>query len=215
MLKALGWKETRELMPLVALTWGATLLLFLAVARSVRAVAEIGTIPFISSSLPSTLLIIGAVFGMAVGYWQTLSESGRGTFLFLLHRPIERRQVFDLKLLIGILLTLLVAGLPLLSYTLWAASPGTHASPFFWAMSTWAWLRWLRLPLFYLGAFLSGLREARWWGSRSLPLLAAFVFYLAPISIEAWPVIVGAVSLALMGCYVIVIRNVAATRDYS
>jgi hypothetical protein len=215
MLKALGWKETRELMPLVALTWGATLLLFLAVARSVRAVAEIGTIPFISSSLPSTLLIIGAVFGMAVGYWQTLSESGRGTFLFLLHRPIERSQIFTLKLLVGISLTLLIVGLPMLIYALWAATPGTHASPFFWSMSVSAWLGWLRLPLFYLGAFLSVLREARWWGSRALPLLAAWGIYMILFGLEQWPVLLATVSLAVMACYVVVIRSVAATRDYS
>lgn len=215
MLKTLAWKEMRETLPLVALACGGTLLLFLAASRSMRPVADAGTIPFLSSSLPTMLLLVGAIFGTAIGFWQTLSESGRGTFLFLLHRPIPRSQIFNLKLLVGISLTLLIAGLPLLAYALWAASPGTHASPFFWSMSTWAWLRWLRLPLFYLGGFLSGLRDARWWGSRSLPLLASWGFYLALIGLEAWPVLLVAVSLVVMGCYVAVIRSVAATRDYS
>jgi ABC-type transport system involved in multi-copper enzyme maturation permease subunit len=215
MLKTLAWKETREMLPLVALAWGGTLLLFLAAARSIAPVAEPRAIPFVSSSLPSMLLLIGAIFGTAVGFWQTLTETGRGTFLFLLHRPIERSYIFKLKLLVGISLTLLVVGLPMLIYALWAATPGTHASPFFWAMSVSAWLGWLRLPLFYLGAFLSGLREARWWGSRALPLLAAFGIYMILFGLEQWPVLLTALSLAVLTCYVVVIRSVAATRDYS
>ena len=60
----------------------------------------------------------------------------------------------------------------------WAATPGTHAGPFEWSMTWPAFLVWLLLPLFYLGAFASGIRPARWYGSRLLPLLA--------VGIPAW-----------------------------
>lgn len=215
MLKTLAWKEIREMLPLVAFAWAGTLLLFLAASRSMFPVSDAGTIPFLSSSLPSMLLFIGAISGIAIGFWQTLGELGRGTFLFLLHRPIERSEVFKLKLLVGISLTLLIAGLPLLLYALWATAPGTHASPFFWSMSTWAWVRWIRLPLFYLGAFLSGLRDARWWGSRSLPLLAALAIYLLLMGLDEWPLLQLPIIFVVTACYVAVIQSVASSRDYS
>ena len=40
-------------------------------------------------------------------------------------------------------------------------------------MTAWAWQLWLCMPLVYLGAFLSGIRPARWFGTRLMPLVAA------------------------------------------
>ena len=53
-----------------------------------------------------------------------------------------------------------------------AAAPRTHPGPFEWSMTESALRLWLILPLVYLGAFFSGLRPARWFGSRLLPLLS-------------------------------------------
>ena len=35
------------------------------------------------------------------------------------------------------------------------------------------WLTWLAVGLVYLGAFLSGIRPAAWWGTRLMPLAGA------------------------------------------
>ncbi len=72
----------------------------------------------------------------------------------------------------GIGLLLLCSLVPILIYAAWAATPGTHAGPFEWTMTGSAFQTWLILPLFYLGAFASGIRPARWFGSRLLPLFA-------------------------------------------
>jgi ABC-type transport system involved in multi-copper enzyme maturation permease subunit len=79
-----------------------------------------------------TIAIISAI---VIGLNQTLMESWRQTSLFLLHRPVPRSQIFLVKLAAGGLILLGTSALPLLIYCLWAAKPGTHASPFFWSMT--------------------------------------------------------------------------------
>ncbi len=223
MLKALVWKETRELAPLVALAVIAELLFYLPLNMfPLNMFVSInlnyddgGRIPFVKTSLENWLLVVGGATGIALGFWQTAGELGRGTFLFLLHRPVDRTTVFTAKLAVGVALTLLVAGVPILGYALWAATPGTHASPFFWSMTIGTWLLWFRLPLFYLGAYLSGLRPGRWLGSRALPLFAAPLLFLMLSIVASWPLVSVALTLLVELAYLIAIYFVAQSRDYS
>ena len=53
--------------------------------------------------------------------------------------------------------------------------PGKHASPFFWWMTATAWEAWGVIAIVYLAAFLAGIRPARWFGTRLLPLAAGGV----------------------------------------
>ena len=156
---------------------------------------------------------------MRWGLWQTMWESGRGTFLFLLHRPLAREKLLGVKLLTGAAACLFVATFPVAWYAIWAATPGTHASPFTWSMTAWSWLWAVELPLLYLGAFLSGLRPARLFGSRFAPLAAgiALVLFAELLSSQLsawWPAILLA-TLLVDACYALSILHVAATRDYS
>ncbi len=217
MLKTLVWKESREVLPLVALALVGQLLLFLSTRITLFGTYnESGTIPFLTSDwVPTWILIAGGLTAVVLGYWQTSGELLRGTFLYLLHRPIDRRTAFVVKLLLGITLVLLVSGLPLLIYSLWAASPGTHASPFFWSMTVGSWQFWSHLPLFYLGAFLSGLRPGRWLGSRGLPLAAGLLAYLSVFLFGFWPWVTLLSGLLLEGWFVFTILFVAETRDFS
>ncbi len=175
MLKSLVWKESRELAPLVALAVVAELLFYFPtnlLAMFYNSYSDYSSqIPFVSSTLPNWLLAVGAVTGIAVGFWQTSGELSRGTFLYLLHRPVDRRTVFLVKLAVGISITLLVPGVPILGYAIWASIPGNQASPFFWSMTIGTWLIWFRLPFFYLGAYLSGLRPGAGWEAGRLPCL--------------------------------------------
>ena len=144
-------------------------------------------IPFHDSRFIVRSIIISAVFATLLGIRQSWWESVRGTSVFLLHRPITRRAVFVTKLAAGALLFLLATGLPLLAYALWAAWPGTHASPFSWSMTADCWLYWLAMTAVYAAAFLTGLREARWFGSRLFPLVSA-ALPLMVISETSWTV---------------------------
>jgi hypothetical protein len=112
-------------------------------------------------------------FAIALGLRQTAWEAGHGTYYFLLHRPVSRRRVFGLKLLMGGVLTLLLSAMLVLIYACWAATPGHRGAPFMWSMTRSAWILWIALQPLYIGAFLSGIRPARWYGTRLVPLVAA------------------------------------------
>jgi hypothetical protein len=177
-----------------------------------------GVIPFIQDMPSVLLLMVGGLAAAVLGLWQTTREESRGTFLFLLHRPVSQKTIFGMKLLVGIAGYLLIAAVPLGWYTLWAATPGTHASPFFWWMAAPSWGVLAQMPLIYLGGFLSGLRPGRWLGSRLLPLFGTLLAWAFAQSL--W-LLVGsllaeALALALVAaCLLLAIWHVAATRDYS
>ncbi len=139
---------------------------------------ETPDVPFVQGNFTTILFFIGAALAIALGFRQSAWEPSQGTALYLLHLPLTRRTIFLTKLFTGIGLLLACTLLPILIYAAWAATPGTHAGPFEWSMTWPAFLVWLLLPLFYLGAFASGIRPARWYGSRLLPLLA--------VGIPAW-----------------------------
>lgn len=218
MLKALTRKELRELLPLVAIA-----LLLQMYLVCVAAGIPLGflqrsnnTIPFLMDSFSYYLLVVAGLTAAAIGFWQTWWESSRGTFLFLLHRPAERRAIIGAKLCVGLILYFAIALVPLLAYSLWAATPGTHASPFFWSMTTSEWLICLQLPLVYFAAFLSGLRPGRFFGSRLLPLAASgLVIVAVSATTLKHPVLGLALVVATDLCFLLAIFDVAHERDYS
>ncbi len=218
MLKAMLWKEVRDLRGWFALAIVAQLFLAgVAMRLEFGPLRSGGGVPFVDEFVTYYFFVVALAFAAVAGLWQTLLESLRGTYAFLLHRPAPRSQLFGAKLLVGGLATLVVAGLPVLLYCLWAATPGTHPSPFFWQMSWWAWNLVAAMPIAYLGAFMSGLRPARWFGSLLFPLLGSLMFVaLAQVLLAtlAWPLGVP-LSLTIEAALVAVILYVAATRDYS
>jgi hypothetical protein len=233
MLKALIWKELRELLPLIA----AILLLqaFLIcvglgihmgfMSNTIRDyIRGMNTIPFINDQLCFWMTFVGGVGAVTAGLWQTIWESGRGTFQFLLHRPVNRSTLIGCKLLAGGAASLLMISLPFLYYSIWSAVPGTHASPFFWSMTTDYWQICLLVPLIYLGAFASGLQNARWYGSRFLPLFASLLTGSLLISMSTalaspfYPVaglLVPVLSVLAEIGFVIAALNIAAATDFS
>jgi hypothetical protein len=105
-----------------------------------------------------------------------------------------------------------------LVYGLWAATPGTHASPFEWSMTQPACVSWLAITILYLGAFLTGVRPGRWHASRLFPLIAAVIATLLTamaahaFNIAPW---LGALTVIVDLWIIGVILYVAQTRDYS
>ncbi|MGO8750956.1 MAG: hypothetical protein ACLQNE_33840 [Thermoguttaceae bacterium] len=133
-------------------------------------------LPFLNGADDSFLCgvaYVSAVLAVALGFRQTLGESIQGTYVFLLHRPASRGRLIGLKLLSGAGVYLVCSAIPILAYAAWAATPGTHAGPFFWSMTLPAWGTWWAITPLYLGAFLSRIRPAPWYRSRLAPLVAA------------------------------------------
>jgi hypothetical protein len=224
-MKALVLKELRELRGIAALALAAYLVL---VARLTGVKAfdwvpgmpqEMEFPPFVAGQFQGFFALLTGVFAITLGFRQTAWESSQGTFLFLLHRPISRQAVFYIKLATGSLILVSCAAVPILLYGWWAATPGQIASPFRWSWTLSAWcIIGSTIPT-YLGAFLSGLRPARWLGTRLLPLVAAISIWVLLALLNSTPNL--AISAATFGVLLTValfvgaIRYVALTRDYA
>ncbi len=175
MLKALVIKELRESAGIVAL----------AVLGAIYVLGEMtGTpvvpwqhrvnyaYPFANDSLSFNFWLVAGGLAIALGLRQTAWELGQGTYFFLLHRPIPRGRIFALKLLIGSGLAMVLSAALVLIYAWWAMTPGHVAAPIEWSMTRSAWIRWIAVLPLYIGAFLSGIRPGRWFGTRLVPLVA-------------------------------------------
>lgn len=114
-----------------------------------------------------------AAIGILLGLMQILTEARRDQWAFLIHRPVRRQTIFFGKVIAGVCLYLLATGIPLLVAVLWASKPGHIAAPFDWRMSLPGVADILTGIVFYLGAMLTGLRQARWYASRALGIVAA------------------------------------------
>ncbi len=128
--------------------------------------------PFVQNGFAMIYGFIAFVLAIALGFRQSVGEGIQGTYAYLLHRPMTRRAIILTKMLSGAFVLLGCTSLPILIYAAWAAAPGTHPAPFAWSMTGPVVQLLLTMPLFYLGAFASGIRPARWFGSRLLPLVA-------------------------------------------
>jgi ABC-type transport system involved in multi-copper enzyme maturation permease subunit len=189
MYKALVIKELRETAWIAAVTLAAYALVVMEMMGyslwSMRW-EPLTIIPFQYELFAYLSALIAAACGILIGFRQSAWESLRGTSIFLLHRPLSRRALFGTRLTAGLAILLITTGLPLLAYSLWAATPGTHASPFYWSMTAQCWFVWFDMTIAYLAAFLTGIRNARWFCSRLFPLLGAL--FPVVIAMETLPV---------------------------
>src|SRR5262245_229111 len=192
MIKALAIKELRE-------TWGiaaVAVALYLALVSNLIGMGWFSwmplmrdgpfEVPFVGTTFLTAFTCVSVPLALALGFRQSAWEGVQGTYLFLLHRPVSRRVIFGTKLVTGLVLLLGCAAVPILLYAWWAATPGHHPSPFEWSMTGPSWRLWSALPLLYLGAFHSGLRPARWVGTRLLPLVACGLGVVVVVFVPWW-----------------------------
>jgi hypothetical protein len=178
MLKALVIKELRESAGIVALAALAAAFVVTNLAGLPLVpfdVIQSGGFPFVNDAFTRLLALVVGGAAIALGLKQTAWESAYNTYQFLLHRPLSRKLVFGTKLTIGTMLVLALGGLMIFIYAAWAAGLGSSPTPFFWSMTSKAWQTLAGLLLVYLGAFLSGIRPANWFGTRLAPLIAGVV----------------------------------------
>jgi ABC-type transport system involved in multi-copper enzyme maturation permease subunit len=220
-MKALVFKELREVFGIAV----AALVGYLALVASLMGAKLFdwipgmpqGTqgVPFTSNGFMFWFTIVSVLFAGALGFRQSAWESAQGTYLFLLHRPLSRNAIFLTKLSAGIGLFLICASVPIVVYAWWASVAGNFAGPFEWSMTAPAWQLAFLMPLLYLGAFLSGLRPARWFGTRLLPLMGSVPSLVLLCAAPSWWLLGFPVALLL---YFVLVSNVcfvARVRDYS
>ena len=171
-------------------------------------------VPFVQGNFDSILFFIGGALAIALGVRQSAWEPSQGTALYLLHLPLTRRAIVLTKLVTGIGLLLLCSLLPIATYAAWAAMPGTHPAPFMWSMTGSAFRIWTLMPLVYLGAFASGIRPARWFGSRLLPLFSVALPAILAYAIPPWWPFGFPLVCVVAAALIIDILWIAETRDY-
>lgn len=217
MIRALVIKELRECLPLAAIaSAAAAYILLISTDPPAWLVPYTGGTdpqPFLQGDSRIGLPLVAGGLAVLLGLKQTWWDDFRGTYYYLLHRPVSRSRLFLTKIAVGIAIVQTIGAAMILIYAAWAATPGTHASPFFWAMTLPAWQAWLAMPVVYMGGALSGLRPARWYGSRLLPLVTCGgVATLLAVQPYMWITFVGlaiALAVTLPG-----VLYVAASRDY-
>ena len=214
MLKALVLKELRETawIALAALLADLALAAACAGYPGLPFTSTAYDIPFLDGGFLEFFCLISAALAAALGLRQTVFESRRGD-LFLRDRPANMRQVLAVKLAVGAALYLVCGLVAILSYAAWATRPGNHASPFLWWMTADAWKAWGVIVVIYLSAFLAGIRPARWFGTRLLPLPAGVVLAIVLVFPLHWPLLGIAAILFAAACLVGLIHFAAQTGD--
>jgi hypothetical protein len=218
MIQALVRKEVRELAAIV----GAGLVMYLVLVAACVGVPPFANwlrsrseVPFQRPTVHPLYIWVAAGLALALGFRQSAWEAAQGTYLFLLHRPMRRDAIFLIKLAAGTGLFVVATCAPILLYAWWAALPGHHASPFDWSVTTATWRVYLSMPLLYLGAFLSGLRPARWYGTRLLPLAACGLLVAFLASLPWWWLVGMPLTLLVYALLVTTICHVGRTREYA
>jgi hypothetical protein len=181
-MKSLIWKEWRENFKWIPLPGLVILLVFLNDKPSQ---------PILDTTTSYFFCLTAVVFGLGLGFLQVIFEAHGDKRSVLLHRPLTPSRVFAAKALTGISLYLLALGIPFLSLESWFAAPGNLAAPYQWRTSL-PWLADILSGLvYYFAGMLVAQREARWFGSRGLPLAAAFFCsYLVWALPEFWQALV-------------------------
>ncbi|HLN32345.1 MAG TPA: hypothetical protein VK395_31740 [Gemmataceae bacterium] len=220
-MRALAFKELREILGITVVALGA----YLALVISLMGGKVFDWVPgmpggthevrFVGGEFTTFYTYVSLGFALALGFRQSAWELGKDTYLFLLHRPVSRNAIFLTKIAVGGGTLLVCSTLPIVLYGWWAATPGHHASPFAWSMTMSAWQIDLAMPLLYLGSFLSGLRPARWFGTRLLPLVAAGAFVFIFANSSFWWLLSTALCLILSVLLVANVCYVARVRDYA
>jgi hypothetical protein len=213
MLRAMVYKELRETVVIGALALVAFALVNYSPVSFFTNYGDRG-IPFVRDSFVSAFVMVAVGFAIVLGLRQSFVESMRGTWLFLLHRPLPRWQVIAVKLAVGGALYLVCAAVPILIYAQWAATPGTHASPFEWSMTATTWQFTIAALNVYLAAFLVGIRQGRWFGTRLWPLAAAGLLTALVMAVPWWWSLGLALSAAIGAWLIAVILFTAYQRDY-
>jgi len=179
-MKALIQKELRENLKLAL----PGFLIFAVVLLRLFQNSE--TQPLLSVAVLRPTEFFCFAIGVGLGWFQIHNERHRDLWAFLVHRPLTRTQIFAAKVTAGFGLYAMAAGLPLFALVVASRRAGKFASPFEWEMALPVTADFLLGVVWYFAGLLTGLRRARWYTSRGLPLLAALVVSILASIQPSW-----------------------------
>lgn len=180
-MRAILWKELRENLRWAALALGASCAMVLAwIVENRYATTSLDSIA--SEEVLVMLFFTSGAVALGLGVLQTLPESRQSRWAFLVHRALSPTRIFAAKAIAGLGLYTLAVVLPFLAMAGWLSLEGIEERPFHRAMVAPGLLVLLANLTFYFAGVLVCAREARWYGSRLLPLgTAALVAGIIPL----------------------------------
>jgi hypothetical protein len=195
-MKSLVWKEWRE-----NATWTPVPSLLI-----LGAMPLFGVPVLVDANYLGYVSLVAGLSGALLGFLQVFPEARGDKRSLLLHRPLSPSRIFLGKAVAGMSLYLLALLVPTACAVVLAATPGHVAAPFEWPMV----LPWLGDVLtglvYYFAGMLVAQREARWYGSRCLPLAAGLCASLLVWNVsEFWQALV--VLLVLGGTLAVAARG--------
>ncbi|MEK7855815.1 MAG: hypothetical protein AAB288_06975, partial [Acidobacteriota bacterium] len=183
-MKAIIWKELRENYKYVAL-----LAIGLWVAIGLGFYYQ--PLYLMVHSLPSIMVIGPAAVGLILGLLQSISESQRDRWAFLIHRPLSPATIFLGKVIAGICLYLFIASTtfmyhPFLNF--FGRLIGDHEGIVLLKLVIADVLTGI---VYYFAGILAGFAGGRWYGSRWLGIATAiFCSNLVLAAVELWQALV-------------------------
>jgi hypothetical protein len=125
----------------------------------------------VSMSLTGIPLVGTSLFALTLGLLQSLFDLRTDARTFLLHRPIAASDIYRGKLMAGFVAHMLACGIPLLFVAVYLKTVGPEKLPVTWSDVVLPALGSLTSFFFHPAALWMACRDARWFGSRCLPLV--------------------------------------------
>jgi|GEM_PF-2235777 len=154
------------------------------------------------TSLASMVIIGSGLFALVLGLLQSLFDQRTDSRAFLLHRPISVKDIYRGKLAAGFVAHTIAWAVPLLVMAIYLETKGPEKLPVTWSDVIPAVLCCLLSFLFHPAGIWMACREARWLGTKWMPLgipLMACFMSMARISVPwGWGSAVAMTSIVLL-----------------
>ena len=172
----------------------------------------------VPSALATGVIIASGLFAVALGLLQSLFDLRPDARAFLLHRPIAARDIFRGKLAAGFVAHTLAWAIPLLLAAIYLESIGPERLPVTWSN--------VILPamccgvsfLFHPAGMWMACREARWLGTKCLPLVLPVIACVAALAFPEFRFLqresaVPAVAIAVLAWIIVAASQHALTHQ--
>lgn len=142
---------------------------------------------YVSSTIANGIIIGSSLFALALGLLQSLFDLRTDSRAFLLHRPIDVRNIFRGKVAAGFVAHTIAWTIPLSITAMYLESVGPEKLPVSWSNVLLAAVYAVVSFLFHPAAMWMSCREARWVGTKCLPLALPLIACLAAVGFRELP----------------------------
>lgn len=174
----------------------------------------------VPSSIAISVVIGSSLFALALGLLQSFFDLRTDTRAFLLHRPITARNIFWGKLLAGFVAHVLTWAIPLLLAAVYLESLGPERLPVTWSDVILPAVCCLVSFVFHPAAIWMACRDARWVGTKCLPMVLSLMVCVAGGSmlnffslLPGWASAISVLILAILACVIIAAAKHALTHQ--